>query len=1238
MGWRPPLHFCTACISAFDGPSSALWRTAQNDVRQQQSRDYAKASSDPSPESTPAASSHPGTSSETVKKAAAAGSGGKKSRSAASQAAGRKNKKAAKMAARASQSGSVSQASQTQLKLWRETLDVLTKLEKAQGRLAEQASIATGKATNAALNDQDAAAEEQKGDETDGTKQILKHKKKKPLVFTEEQKLAALESAKEAQEQVKMLTSALHLLKTVLSTQAFQKQPETSSSKDERNDGKPGKNAKKKQKKKTEQAALPNEELAGETAIAKSETTTEESTAVPEPFDGVSTSATDDGTSVPVEKSTPTPTGGSSAAPAKRSSSSKKHGAAKAGRAEPYRVNKVESRNLQLQPVQENIRPVPRLHYGLDRALFNPGVYHLQDPRSRVFNFDPYLASIMPLQEFDFNALKQYVTSSKDSTLISMARKYNMKYSGSTSSMTSLLSHFHFLLSSWRPINAAHTTRSFTPESMNFTRITRGPAATFLHYKDGVYAIDADKGFDSANILSMLGKSMEKLLTLPKEDFEKYRVTRSHELTEEERNDPESFHYTTFGDFMMRSQLDAHDARLPGTGMFDLKTRAVVSIRMDAQDFQRGLGYEIRNRFGQWESFEREYFDMIRSAFLKYSLQVRMGRMDGIYVAFHNTERIFGFQYISINEMDLALHGTEDTELGDREFMLSLHLLNAVMDKASERFPDRSLRLHIETRPSLAAPFMYVFAKPVTPEEIAEVQDAGKESVEAFERNILGMTARVSEESAESDDLADAAAGSADADVETRERETDEGLESDYDEDEESVSVWETMRQRVEETIENEAQGIATVRDTIEDALEQSGLLRGQSPEETRAYVDALLEAITRTDTEAVAETILKGQESAAEGEEMDVESDETSEFSNAQSTSDTQAEQEATDLGSSTATHTSDNEAALPVDDISTSIIDEDSENSVMDSELTSKDKEVSVSEPSSSASSSSGALSLKDLIIKLAAKIETTETRDDAVGSTTTADGIEKSQDSPADTDCTTDGAAPAESMALSSYNNNIAEIEEDAPQNKRFERILSALMASSKENKSIPKSTAASSSNPTSAPPSSTSTSDPSTEPAEELLGMIVTIRNKVNGQYVTRPSNLSKSDTWTVEYAMEDIPHKRAQGLYEMLKKRRKELLSREGKDGDNTENDNGQGSEAKKPSAKSAFNREFMNKLYAMSARGRRFRRTEDEAVRDMPLHVYGVDSTSTWNDVFGSSQVGSGNDYSASKEEAKKAE
>lgn len=261
----------------------------------------------------------------------------------------------------------------------------------------------------------------------------------------------------------------------------------------------------------------------------------------------------------------------------------------------------------------------------------------------------------------------------------------------------------------------------------------------FLRYQDGVYAIDADKEFDSANILMNLGKSLEKLLTLPKEDFERYRRTSTNKISpEEEQAIPEAYHYSTMGDFVMRSQLDAYDPRLPGTGMFDLKTRAVVSIRMDVRNFEHGLGYEIRHRFGGYESYEREFFDMIRAAFLKYSLQVRIGRMDGIFVAFHNVERIFGFQYVSLSEMDQTLHGQSDTSLGDTEFQLSLALWNKILDKATAKFPKRSLRFHFETRDA-QTPFMYIFAEPVTDDEIHAIQTKNQEKIEAYQRRILNL-------------------------------------------------------------------------------------------------------------------------------------------------------------------------------------------------------------------------------------------------------------------------------------------------------------------------------------------------------------------------------------------------------------------------------------------------------------------------------------------------------------------
>ena len=53
----------------------------------------------------------------------------------------------------------------------------------------------------------------------------------------------------------------------------------------------------------------------------------------------------------------------------------------------------------------------------------------------------------------------------------------------------------------------------------------------------------------------------------------------------------------------------------------------------------------------------------MRAAFLKYSFQARIGNMDGIFVAYHNTARIFGFQYLPLEEMDERLYGAVGGEV-----------------------------------------------------------------------------------------------------------------------------------------------------------------------------------------------------------------------------------------------------------------------------------------------------------------------------------------------------------------------------------------------------------------------------------------------------------------------------------------------------------------------------------------------------------------------------------------------
>ena len=59
--------------------------------------------------------------------------------------------------------------------------------------------------------------------------------------------------------------------------------------------------------------------------------------------------------------------------------------------------------------------------------------------------------------------------------------------------------------------------------------------------------------------------------------------------------------------------------------------------------------------------------------------------MDGVLVAYHNTARMFGFQYISLEEMEERLYG--GPKRGDGVFTLCVKLLEAVGDEVVRCFP-----------------------------------------------------------------------------------------------------------------------------------------------------------------------------------------------------------------------------------------------------------------------------------------------------------------------------------------------------------------------------------------------------------------------------------------------------------------------------------------------------------------------------------------------------------------------
>ncbi|KAK7690049.1 hypothetical protein QCA50_006694 [Cerrena zonata] len=344
------------------------------------------------------------------------------------------------------------------------------------------------------------------------------------------------------------------------------------------------------------------------------------------------------------------------------------------------------------------MRPIAQLEHGLDRVLFNPGVHWVQDPRSRVYNFSPRLQAIPKVEEFAFDRVTGFIKSSSDNDLRTLAKRENCRFVGSTSSLTGMLSHIYFLLSSIRPPTLDQLSHGFMKQTTKSSGATptfsygqRLPVSILLNYKDGVYATDydpSDPGMTERNILTWQGTLLEKYLTASPEEFETLlRKNPPADGPVDTRR--EAYRYAKCGNYVMRSQLDCYDPRLPGTGVFDLKTRAALPIRRDLFNYEANSGYLIRSLQGSFESFEREYYDLIRAAFLKYSFQARIGNMDGIFAAYHNTARIFGFQYIPLEEMDQALYGHKD--VGMRIFEKCLNMLEVISSEVTQLFPNESV-------------------------------------------------------------------------------------------------------------------------------------------------------------------------------------------------------------------------------------------------------------------------------------------------------------------------------------------------------------------------------------------------------------------------------------------------------------------------------------------------------------------------------------------------------------------
>lgn len=212
-----------------------------------------------------------------------------------------------------------------------------------------------------------------------------------------------------------------------------------------------------------------------------------------------------------------------------------------------------------VEPLRE--MKVANLAHGLDRVLFNPSVFWLREPRSAIYNFDPRIRRLYDVDLFDYSALPAYLTSSIDPELAQLAQQHGKKYTGSTSSLTGLLSHIYFCISANKQPELFGFSEGFSTQPKGFSFGARLPASIVLrrfedtdsHSADGTpkvrYAIDNDKSAsgeaeNSNYVLTQLGKSVEKLLTSDVDDYEKYLRVNSQTLSKEEKEKKEAYYYS----------------------------------------------------------------------------------------------------------------------------------------------------------------------------------------------------------------------------------------------------------------------------------------------------------------------------------------------------------------------------------------------------------------------------------------------------------------------------------------------------------------------------------------------------------------------------------------------------------------------------------------------------------------------------------------------------------------------
>jgi len=333
----------------------------------------------------------------------------------------------------------------------------------------------------------------------------------------------------------------------------------------------------------------------------------------------------------------------------------------------------------------------PSLKSNLMHVVRNPGIYPLSSVE-KMSNHELKFFKNLPTPEMiQLENLDTYMKPYEDPNLKKLMISSNYKYCSSTSGIGETLAHFFYKLINFKSPHFYNLSEEYINAPLKYMMFQRKPANIVLHkLENKKYAISKNSIFDSKIefILLKMGKYMEKLFTNTEEEFEKKYLKMSGDKSEIVFKEDDYFKFIGYDKILLRSQIDCGGKDKSGKDIvFEIKTRAVAPIRYDVFNYMDYLDYEVNSLHGIHSSYEREFYDLIRGAFLKYLFQLKIGGMDGALISYHNTQKIFGFEYISLVDMERRILG--NSNFSDIIFKASLKLLQETLDQILRDFPDR---------------------------------------------------------------------------------------------------------------------------------------------------------------------------------------------------------------------------------------------------------------------------------------------------------------------------------------------------------------------------------------------------------------------------------------------------------------------------------------------------------------------------------------------------------------------